>query len=229
MKSKKTLEIWKEFFKFSRNLKLTIIIVGLLAILLWIYPKFINIVELRKGFSYQDPILILFCPIDLTALIFVTLYLSVMITVFYLRNKPILLLTGITGYSVLIIFRILAMYLLPLEPPKTMLKLNDPFVQFFGTGQMLTKDLFFSGHTSMMFLLVLLVPQKHIRAGLIIGTVIIAVSVILQHVHYCIDVFSAPFFAFTSFSLAKKLMKVRMIDVSMCSQKHVTTKFEPLP
>ena len=56
----------------------------------------------------------------------------------------------------MVIFRTSAINLVPLEPPDTILLLNDPFVQLFGKGEILTKDLFFSGHTGTLFLLFLL-------------------------------------------------------------------------
>jgi len=47
------------------------------------------------------------------------------------------------------------MYSAPLDAPERLILLNDPFVQFIGSGEALTKDLFFSGHTATLFLLFL--------------------------------------------------------------------------
>jgi membrane-associated phospholipid phosphatase len=93
------------------------------------------------------------------------------------------------------------MYLVPLNPPADMILLNDPFVQFFATGQPLTKDLFFSGHTATIFLFYLVSEKKLFRAFFLIATVLVGTSVLLQHVHYSIDVASAPFFAYISYRL----------------------------
>ncbi len=41
-----------------------------------------------------------------------------------------------------------------------MIILNDPLVEFFGTGQTLTKDLFFSGHTATLLILFLVSEKK---------------------------------------------------------------------
>jgi membrane-associated phospholipid phosphatase len=101
--------------------------------------------------------------------------------------------------------RIVAMYLLPLEPPTTMIILNDPLVESFGTGQTLTKDLFFSGHTATLFILFLVSERKNIKALFLISTVAVAISVILQHVHYTIDVFAALFFTYACYKVIVKV------------------------
>jgi membrane-associated phospholipid phosphatase len=95
------------------------------------------------------------------------------------------------------------MYLLPLEPPAQMIPLNDPFVQFFGSGEILTKDLFFSGHTSTLFILFLITESKPLKNIFLTATVLVAIFVVLQHVHYTVDVIAAPFFAYTSFRIFK--------------------------
>jgi PAP2 superfamily C-terminal len=98
-----------------------------------------------------------------------------------------------------------AMYAVPFNPPTDMIPLDDPFVQFMGTGKMLTKDLFFSGHTATLFLLHLLMEKKIAKRIFLVLTFVIALSVILQHVHYFIDVFAAPFFTFGCFSIVKNI------------------------
>jgi membrane-associated phospholipid phosphatase len=101
----------------------------------------------------------------------------------------------------MVIFRAIAMYITPFEAPVTLLPLNDPFVQLFGQGNILEKDLFFSGHTATLFLLFLLMEKRILKVAFLIFTLVVGISVILQHVHYSIDVFAAPFFAYTSYRI----------------------------
>jgi len=91
-----------------------------------------------------------------------------------------------------------------LNPPEKMIPLNDPVVEFFGTGQLLTKDLFFSGHTATIFLLYLLADKKLLKTFFLVSAIVVGIGVLLQHVHYSIDVFVAPFFAYCSFYIVKK-------------------------
>jgi membrane-associated phospholipid phosphatase len=124
------------------------------------------------------------------------------IALIYLASHPDFLLIAMQSYALTATFRMLAMYSIPLDPPETIIPLIDPFVEFFGGGTTLEKDLFFSGHTSTMFLLFLTARQRVIRKIFLILTILVGLCVLLQHVHYTVDVIIAPFVAFTSYRIA---------------------------
>jgi membrane-associated phospholipid phosphatase len=170
--------------------------------------NFLNYVEARQGVLLPDPLLNLFNPIDLTWLIFALIYISLVVAIATLSQSPKRLMFAIQLYTLMVAVRIAAMYLLPLEPPATMIILNDPLVEFFGTGQTLTKDLFFSGHTATLFILFLVSEKKIIKTVFLISTIAVAIAVLLQHVHYFIDVFAAVFFTYACYKL---LVKVRVV------------------
>ena len=196
---------WKEAFskrKFIIEFSITVV---LLVSILIALAKFLNFAEARNGVTLDDPLLKLFKPVDLTWLTFALIYISLFAALLSFIKKPVLLITAFQSYVVLVIFRITAMFILPLNPPERMISLSDPFVEFFGTGQLLTKDLFFSGHTATIFLFFLLTENKKLKVFFFVSTIIVAVSVLLQHVHYSVDVFTAPFFVYASFQIEKKL------------------------
>ena len=196
---------WKEFFQVKRNkIELTITLLLFVVILISL-TNFLNFVEARPGVVLSDPILDLFNPIDLTWLTFALIYISLITAIITLIRNPERFLFAIQLYTLMVMVRIAAMYLLPLEPPATMIILNDPFVEIFGTGQTLTKDLFFSGHTATLFILYLVSQKKLIKSIFLFCTLAVAVSVILQHVHYTIDVFAAVFFTYTSYVILKSI------------------------
>ncbi len=198
---------WKETFR-NRKFRVEFVITFLLLIfILRTLASFLNFVEARDGVTLNDPLLNLFEPIDLTWLTFGLIYVSLFTALYFFIKKPALLITALQSYILLIAFRIIAMYFLPLNPPNKMISLSDPFVEFFGTGQLLTKDLFFSGHTATLFLLFLLAEKKQLKVFFLVSTIIVAVSVLSQHVHYSIDVFAAPFFAYCSFIIIKSMKK----------------------
>ena len=196
---------WKEFLKEKRNRAELIISLILLAIVLTSLANFLNHVEARPGVLLPDPLLNLFKPIDLTWLIFALIYISLVVAIATLSKNPKRLLFAVQLYTLMVAVRIAAMYLLPLEPPATMIILNDPFVEFFGTGQTLTKDLFFSGHTATLLILFLVSEKKTIKTVFLISTIVVAIAVLLQHVHYTIDVFAAVFFTYTCYVVLEKL------------------------
>ncbi|NNG26366.1 MAG: hypothetical protein HKM87_02470, partial [Ignavibacteriaceae bacterium] len=174
---------WKEFLTDKKKRTELIISVPFIAVILIIFPQFLQFVESRQGVVFTDPILALFNPMDLTWLTFGLIYLSIIVTIFSLAKKPEMLLFGFQCYGLMVLFRLIVMYLLPLEAPLTLIPLNDPFVQLLGTGQILTKDLFFSGHTATLFLLFLIMEKRVIKIVFLTSTIIVGIAVILQHVH----------------------------------------------
>jgi membrane-associated phospholipid phosphatase len=198
---------WKIFLIRKHNKKELLFTLILLAALLLGFTRFLNFVELRAGFSFNDPLLNLFTPVDFTWVIFGLIYAGLIIAIFFFIKDPHLLLTALQSYLVLVIFRSAAMYLLPLNPPSDMIPLNDPFVQIFGSGEILTKDLFFSGHTATLFLLFLVADKRILKVIFLAFAGIVGISVLLQHVHYSIDVFTAPIFSYTSVKFAAYIKK----------------------
>ncbi len=199
-----TASAWADSYKVKKIQYQLLVSVIFLAAALFFYSGFLDFIEARNGFSFKDPILNLFRPLDLTWLIFSIIYLSLLAGIVILVRNPVRLILALQVYTVLILIRMLAMYSVPFNPPPDMIPLNDPFVQFFGSGKLLTKDLFFSGHTATLFLLFLVVEKKPFTRIFLIFTVVIALSVTLQHVHYFIDVLAAPFFTYGCYRIVKK-------------------------
>jgi len=199
-----TAKTLRENYRSSSIRYQLLISVIVLAIVLYFYANFLNYVEVRVGFSFRDPVLELMKPIDLTLLIFISIYLALFAGIIILIGNPLRLVFAVQIYTLLVLVRIIAMYSVPLNPPADMIPLNDPFVQFFGTGKLLTKDLFFSGHTATLFMLYLVIDRNPYKKIFLLLTIVVAVSVLLQHVHYFIDVFTAPFFAFACYEVVKK-------------------------
>ncbi len=190
------LNAWKESFSgksFRINFTLTIV---LLVILLTLLSKYLEFNELRNGIVIDDPYLKLIAPVNLTWLIFGMIYSGLLISIVSLIGYPKYFLILLQSYALMVTVRIIAMYSIPLNPPHGMIALNDPFVQFFGNGKILEKDLFFSGHTSTMFLLFLSAKNKILRYLFLTFTVLVGLSVLIQHVHYTVDVLVAPFIAY---------------------------------
>ncbi len=196
---------WKEFLKVKRNQVEFIITLLLLSIILTALTNFLNFIEARHGVVLPDPVLNFFNPTDLTWLTFALIYISIVVGIATLAKDPTRLLFTIQLYILMVAVRILAMYLLPLDPPAKIIVLKDPLVEFFGTGQTLTKDLFFSGHTATLFILFLTSEKKTIKQIFLISTILVAFFVLLQHVHYTIDVVAAPFFTYACYKLLKKI------------------------
>jgi membrane-associated phospholipid phosphatase len=101
------------------------------------------------------------------------------------------------------------MWSIPLDAPLTILPLKDPVVEWIVTSPTLTKDLFFSGHTSTLFLMALLASR--LKPLYFLATFFVAVCVLLQHVHYLVDVLVAPFVAYAAFKIVHTIKdKIRI-------------------
>lgn len=199
---------WNEYIKINRNrVELTVTILFLIISLVSL-ANFLNFVEARPGVVLHDPVLNLFNPVDLTWLTFGLIYFSILFAVYSLINKPVQLVFAFQLYTIMVIIRMTAMYLLPLEPPEKMIVLSDPVVEYFGTGRALTKDLFFSGHTATLFILYLVTEEKPIKHVFLVCMAIVALSVLLQHVHYTIDIFAAIFFTYSAFAFLKYFRRI---------------------
>ena len=172
--------------------------------LILIYGKFLDYIELRPGSILEDPLLNLFAPIEVTWFTFGIIYVSVIMVLFHLSWQPIQLLTTFQAYIFIAISRILSMYLIPLDPPPLLIPLEDPFVQSV-SNSVLTRDLFFSGHTSTLFLLFLSSTGRKMQLFFLVCTVLVGMLVLVQHVHYSIDVVAAPFYAYTCYKLSSFL------------------------
>jgi len=194
---------WNTFLT-DRKIEIVITVLLLVTILI-IFSNFLSFIEQRHGVVLPDPILKFYNPIDLTWLIFGLIYISLGIAIISFATKPDLLFIAMQSYSLLLIFRMIVMYITPFEAPENMLSLSDPLVQFFGTGNILTKDLFFSGHTATLFLFFLIADKKYLKVVFLVFTFIIALAVLLQHVHYTVDVVVAPVFAYASYRIIKLL------------------------
>lgn len=196
---------WKTFFQ-RKNSKLEFFVTFfLLIILMLFFSQFIGYIEQREGIVLNDPLLNTFHPINLTWLTFALIYLSIILFLFNVIRDPNKILIALQTYGLMVIFRVIAMYLTPFNAPEKIILLDDPFVQIFGKGDILTKDLFFSGHTGTLFLLFLLTENKKLKFTFLISTILVGSAVLLQHVHYSVDVFIAPFVAYSAYKIIKNL------------------------
>jgi hypothetical protein len=187
---------------------------AILVPVLFALTHFLDWNESRRGVTMPDPVLALFPAVNLTWLTFLVIYAGIIVGLAVLLQNPRRLLLVFQAYAVMALFRMAAMYLSPLEPPPGIIELRDPFVEFFGGGKTLTRDLFFSGHTSTTFLLFLLIPGKWLRVAYACATLVVGVCVVLQHVHYTFDVVAAPFFAYGAYAIVLGICKRRGIVVN---------------
>ena len=157
----------------------------------------ISIWQTRRGTLLLDPLLQHLHPRDFSIPIFCIIHSAILLTAFFNLPTPKELLKAFQAYTILLLLRTIFIYAYPLEPPMGMIYLNDPVIGLIMNNvNIVTKDLFFSGHISTMCLFIYFSQNKIWKTYLKFVTPILALLILWQHVHYTIDIIAAPFFAF---------------------------------
>lgn len=152
--------------------------------------------ETRPGLSLYDPIINWIGPVQLSRPIFIVTYSCILLGLVASMTTPERIIRTQIAICCLLFFRMVCLLLLPLEPPQGIIPLEDPLLMHTTYGnQVLLKDLFFSGHTASVVILYHLAQNKKIKTFLLIMSMIIGSMLIIQHVHYTVDVLMAYAFA----------------------------------
>jgi hypothetical protein len=181
-------------------------VVSVLALVgtLFAFTRFASWVEDRPGAVLDDPVLRWLEPRDLSVLTFAVIYLGLAVAIAVLAVRPRRIPLAVQTYVLLVWARMALMALTPLDPPAGLIHLDDPIVEGFGAGRVLTRDLFFSGHVGTGMVLYLTCPVRWARWVLLAAAVAVGALVLVQHVHYSVDVAVAPMAAFAAYSLARR-------------------------
>lgn len=129
--------------------------------------------------------------------------LFIMALVVILLYEPKYIPFVLKSLAVFVVFRSFFMILTHLAPPAAQTYIDPTdYIQRLSHGD----DLFFSGHTGLPFLLAAIFwHKKYLKWLFLACTLIGGVAVILGHLHYSIDVFSALFISYGIFHISKYL------------------------
>ncbi|MDD5651112.1 MAG: phosphatase PAP2-related protein [Candidatus Nanoarchaeia archaeon] len=108
--------------------------------------------------------------------------------------------TVVSQFSLLVLVRSIFICFTHLKIPVNALTFKAPHIISFFSAQ---NDLFFSGHTAIPFLGFLLFHEEKIGYFFLLSSFIMGIVVLLMHVHYSIDVFSAFFITYGTFKFGK--------------------------
>ncbi len=169
------------------------------------FPFFFNAIEKRNGVVLNDWLLNWLSPHDVSVAIFIFLWAVTILLLVRVIQEPNLFILTLWAYIFLSFIRIITITLVALDPPRGLLPLIDPLSNIFYGNSFITKDLFYSGHTSAAFLIFLCLKKKSDKIFSLASTFIIGALLLVQHVHYTIDVLAAPIFAFLCYYISKKI------------------------
>lgn len=205
---RKGFQEWKnELFEYKYVILLSLIAVAIAAFLDYysgVYVSSANVADV------PDLILDHIGPVDMSYF-YVYGYLILVFALFlyplilHIRTLHIV----ISQFSLLVMLRALFMIFTHLQSPLDAIIIHFPWIF---KGLSFENDMFFSGHTAIPFLGFLLFRKSKIRFFFLIGSVLMAITVILMHIHYSIDVFSAYFITYCSYRIGRYML--RKTDVS---------------
>jgi len=198
---------WSVAWQEPRFRNKTFVALILVAIILLLLPTFFAFIEKREGMVLQDFVLDAIPAKDVSIPTFVVIW-SVVLLVFYrIYQNPRLFLVVAYGFILMCIARVLTISLIPLNPPPGLIALKDPIanIAYGGKYIFITKDLFYSGHTGNMFLFFLCLQAKWDKIIALAASFMVGILVMVQHIHYTIDVLAAFIFTYFIYLGAKKL------------------------
>jgi hypothetical protein len=184
-------------------------IIGSIAFLclLLVLPYFFGMVEQRHGVVLHDRLLELIPPVDVSGLTFIIIWAVIGLLLVRCVQDPSIFIVAFISLILLFVSRMVTILLFPLDPPVGLIPLIDPMSSMFygGPHVFITKDLFYSGHTSTQFMIYLCVTKKSDKRIAMASSIIVAALVLIQHVHYTIDVAAAFVFTYLIYLLGKKI------------------------
>ena len=199
---------WSEAWQLRRFRNKTFVALALVAIILILLPSFFAFIEKRDGMVLQDFVLDRLPAMDVSIPTFIIIW-SVVLLVFYrIYHNPSIFLVIAYGFILMCLCRVLTISLIPLNPPPGLIVLKDPIanIAYGGNGIFITKDLFYSGHTGNMFLFFLCLQHKWDKIIALVASFLVGILVMVQHIHYSIDVFAAFIFTYFIYLGAKKVV-----------------------
>lgn len=158
----------------------------------FIFKHFFDYIESRPGTKLGDFVLDIIPAYNVSWGVFFILYSAIAIGMYTHRAHPKTVLIILQTYILVTFVRMLTITLLPLEPPDGYIPLREPVVQFFTNGgKIISKDLFFSGHVSTVLSVYLGTHLPKTKSVLFVCVVAMCVLLLVQHVHYTVDVLAA--------------------------------------
>jgi hypothetical protein len=201
-------QTWKAAFT-DRTFVLQFI--GALAVFL-IFPfkadNYFQWIQLREGIQWNDPLLNAIPALNVSYPIFGIIYLSVIYLQYRLLQDPKRFVWFAWAFNLETGFRFITIYLVALNPPAGLVDLHDPLAEMFiyGENMAITKDLFFSGHTATMVFVCFFLPTAKERRIAVVFSFVLASLLLLQHVHYSLDIVAAPLFTLAAIWIVKKVV-----------------------
>jgi len=203
---------WSEAWASSLFRKKVIIGILLFPSILLILPTFFSKIEARQGIVLNDWLLQRIPSMDFSVVIFILVWSTSLLILVRCIQKPAIFLMTIYFLIIITLLRIITISIIPLDPPNGLIILKDPItsLSYGGSSVFITKDLFFSGHTANLFMFYLCLQKKRDKLFALSTSLLVGSLVLVQHVHYSIDVIGAIVFTYLLVKYSKYLDFIKL-------------------
>jgi len=199
-------EIWKETWAIPLKRKQIIAGTTLMMLVVVLLPRFFNHIEKRKGIVLDDWVLALILPHNVSVLIFAIIWSMILFVAIKAIYDPSIFIVYTWSLFFVSVARLTCIALVPLDPPRGLIPLTDPLTAVFYGNTVVTKDLFFSGHTATLALIFFCLKTRNDRIIGFVATVVVGLLLLVQHIHYTIDVVTAPIIVYVLYLFTRYLL-----------------------
>jgi hypothetical protein len=179
-----------------------------IAMMLSCMPIFFNHIQKRKGIILDDWVLAHITPHDVSIPIFTIIWGMAILTFVRALHNPVIYINYIWTLTFINLARLISIWLVALDPPRGLVHLVDPLTGIFYGNVVITRDLFFSGHTSTLVLMFLCLEKRNDKIAGFVAITAVMVLLLVQHIHYTVDVIVAPPAVYIIFVLTRKYLKL---------------------
>lgn len=162
------------------------------------------------GWKFHDPVMTLFPTRDVSVPIFSITYGAVLLYIALEFRRPHFASKAILSYGLLVWLRLISLSLVPLKAPDDVVLLHDPFLNNLIYPGDIVSDLFFSGHIGLLSIFYFL--SRRWIFSVLAG--VLAILLMIQRIHYSIDIVVAVPVAFGIVWLVEKRIFPRFMPVN---------------
>ena len=176
---------------------------SILVLILISFPVFFRTIQDRNGRQFSDFLLIWLPSYNVSIFVFLFIWACCALLLVRIIKDPLMFLDMLWAYNLITLVRMSFIGLISLNPPEGLIPLADPITNLFYGKDYITHDLFFSGHTTTVFLIFLCLKRRNDRVFALFASASVGFLLLVQHVHYTADILAAPVFTYAVYRLIK--------------------------
>lgn len=177
---------------------------AIMLTIITLLPHFFAGIEKREGVVLNDRLLAMIPPHNVSILIFIIIWGTGALTVIRAVYKPEIYIHYVWTLIFVCIVRMICISMVALNPPVGLIPLADPLTGIFYGEASITKDLFFSGHIASVTIVFLCLEKRNDKIIAFIAIFITAALLVIQHIHYTIDIIASPVITYACYWFAKR-------------------------